>query len=187
MRTVLLTALVAVPIFAQHRGGSPAPPAARAYPHPAPPPVSRPYYPHYPRTVIVPYPIFYGGGYSGYAPGPLGSDYGYSEQPAPVAAVNPNYQPDSATQAMIDFSNVPAAQATDDTQLKDDQPTIFLIALTDHTVVAAIAYWVDGDTLHYFTSGNTHNQVSLSLIDRDMTQRLNKESGIDLKLPAPKQ
>jgi len=49
-----------------------------------------------------------------------------------------------------------------------------------------VAYWVDGDTLHYFTSGNTHNQVSLSLIDRDLTQRLNKESGLEVNLPAAK-
>jgi len=59
----------------------------------------------------------------------------------------------------------------------------YLIALKDHTIYSAIAYWVDGDTLHYFTSGNTHNQVSLSLVDRDLTNRLNKESGIDMKLP----
>jgi len=42
---------------------------------------------------------------------------------------------------------------------------------------------VDGDTLHYFTSGSTHNQVSLSLIDRDLTERLNREAGTDLRLP----
>jgi hypothetical protein len=45
---------------------------------------------------------------------------------------------------------------------------------------------VDGDTLHYFTSGSTHNQVSLSLVDRDLTKRLNEESGLQLNLPAPK-
>jgi hypothetical protein len=46
---------------------------------------------------------------------------------------------------------------------------------------------VDDDTLHYFTAGNTHNQVSLSLVDRDLTLRLNKESGVDIKLPAARQ
>jgi hypothetical protein len=58
-----------------------------------------------------------------------------------------------------------------------------LIALKDHTIYSAIAYWVDGSTLHYFTSGNTHNQVSLPLVDRDLTQRLNRESGLQLSLP----
>ena len=64
-----------------------------------------------------------------------------------------------------------------------EETTHYLIAFKDHTIYAAVAYWVDGDTLHYFTSGNTHNQVSVSLIDRELTQRLNKESGVEVKLP----
>jgi len=63
------------------------------------------------------------------------------------------------------------------------EPPHYLIAFKDHTIYSAIAYWVDGDTLHYFTSGNTHNQVSLSLVDRDLTDRLNRESGSDMRLP----
>jgi hypothetical protein len=62
----------------------------------------------------------------------------------------------------------------------------YLLAFKDHTIYSAVAYWVDGDTLHYFTTGNTHNQASLSLIDRELTERLNRELGIDFKLPASK-
>ena len=62
----------------------------------------------------------------------------------------------------------------------------YLLAFKDHTIYSAVAYWVDGDTLHYFTTGNTHNQASLSLIDRELTERLNRELGIDFKLPAAK-
>ena len=62
----------------------------------------------------------------------------------------------------------------------------YLLAFKDHTIYSAVAYWADGDTLHYFTSGNTHNQVSIALIDRDLTDRLNRELGIDFKLPAAK-
>ena len=57
------------------------------------------------------------------------------------------------------------------------KPTHYLLAFKDHTIYSAVAYWVDGDTLHYFTSGNTHNQASVSLIDRDLTKRLNEGSG----------
>ncbi len=64
------------------------------------------------------------------------------------------------------------------------EPAHYLIAFKDHTIYSAVAYWVDRDTLHYFTSGNVHNQVSLSLVDRDLTVQLNKESGLDVKLPA---
>jgi len=63
------------------------------------------------------------------------------------------------------------------------EPQQYLIAFKDHTIYAAVAFWVDGDTLHYFTSGNTHNQVSLSLVDKPLTQRLNRESGVDMRLP----
>jgi endonuclease YncB( thermonuclease family) len=72
-----------------------------------------------------------------------------------------------------------ASQSVED----EFEPSHYLIAFKDHSVYSAVAYWVDGDTLHYFTSGNTHNQVSVSLVDRDLTERLNKESGLELKLP----
>jgi len=63
------------------------------------------------------------------------------------------------------------------------EPAHYLIALRDHTIYSAVAYWVDGSTLHYFTSGNVHNQVSLSLVDRELTDRLNKETGLSVNLP----
>ena len=79
--------------------------------------------------------------------------------------------------------NVPpddtSAQSTDTTP----ETPHYLLAFKDHTIYSAIAYWVDGDTLHYFTTGNTHNQVSLSLVDRALTERLNKDTGAEVKLP----
>ena len=66
------------------------------------------------------------------------------------------------------------------------EPDHYLLAFKDHSIYSAVAYWVDGDTVHYFTSGNTHNQASLSLVDRELTERLNKESGREVKLPALK-
>jgi hypothetical protein len=80
----------------------------------------------------------------------------------------------------------PGAGSPTGASANSDSPApYFLIALKDHTVYSAVAYWVDGDTLHYFTDPDTHNQVSLALVDRDLTQRLNKEAGIDVTLPAP--
>ncbi|HEY1238941.1 MAG TPA: hypothetical protein VGF16_00230 [Bryobacteraceae bacterium] len=75
-----------------------------------------------------------------------------------------------------------AAQAAAD-QPAPPEPQQYLVAFKDHTIYAAVAFWVDGDTLHYFTSGNSHNQVSLSLVDKPLTERLNRESGIDMHLP----
>ena len=62
----------------------------------------------------------------------------------------------------------------------------YLLAFKDHTIYSAVAYWVDGETLHYFASGNIHNQASMTLLDRELTERLNREMGIDFKLPAAK-
>ena len=59
----------------------------------------------------------------------------------------------------------------------------YLFAFKDRSIYSAVAYWVDGDTLHFFTSGDTHRQVPLALLDRELTQRLNQESGAELKLP----
>jgi len=71
----------------------------------------------------------------------------------------------------------PAAEA------QPAEATHYLLAFKDHTIYSAIAYWVDGDTLHYFTAGNTHNQVSVSLVDRAVTERLNRDAGVEVKLP----
>lgn len=72
----------------------------------------------------------------------------------------------------------PAAQAP-----AAAEPEHYLIAFKDRTIYDAVAYYIDGDTLHYFTSGNTHNQVSLSLIDKPLTERLNREMGVEMHLP----
>jgi hypothetical protein len=74
----------------------------------------------------------------------------------------------------------------DDSNLRDDQPTIFLIALTDHTVVAAIAYWVEGDTLNWVSRDAKQNRMSLSLVDRDFSKQLNDERHVEFKLPPAK-
>jgi hypothetical protein len=62
-------------------------------------------------------------------------------------------------------------------------PSYYLIAFKDHTIYPAVAYYTDGDTLHYFTSGNVHNQVSLSLVDRQLTEQLNRQHNMEVRLP----
>ena len=168
-----------------------------------------PYVYAYPSYVGGGYDSGYANGYgSGY---PAGYPGGYPPQDqGPMPPAQPNitvvYPPNQhATPVMIQAgpdgryytSGEPGQGATiyespqSTAPVQDDQPQAsdgnrYLIAFKDHTIYSAVAYWVDGDTLHYFTSGNTHNQVSVSLIDRPLTERLNKELGIDFKLPAAK-
>jgi hypothetical protein len=140
------------------------------------------------------YPVYIGGGY--YAP--------YITQDSPMGA-SPLVQPDNSvppppqqpvTPVIINYNYnypvavPPAPPRADQAQAPVEdtsapEPSHYLIAFQDHTIYAATAYWVDGDTLHYFTAGNVHNQASLALVDREFTERLNKEAGVEVKLPAP--
>jgi hypothetical protein len=42
---------------------------------------------------------------------------------------------------------------------------LWLSLFKDHTIYSAVAYYTEGDTLHYFTSGNVHKQASLTLVE----------------------
>jgi hypothetical protein len=111
----------------------------------------------------------------------------YPPQPAPVV-INP-FESSSSQSAEEQPAfrmyqapyNQPAEQI--DQASAAAEPVHYLLAFKDHTIYSAVAYWVEGDTLHYFTAGNKHNQASLSLLDRDLTSRLNKETGAQVVLP----
>jgi hypothetical protein len=153
-------------------------------------------------VVAVPYYVpIYVGGYAGYS--------GYSDAPPPDAGLGgpapggtPQnvivvYPPATAPpvfggaygETALGPAPPPPPQAPAPASTTDQQGSPFvpasyyMIAYKDHTIYSAVAYWVEGDTLHYFTTGATHNQVSLALVDRDLTQRLNEELGNNLQLP----
>ncbi|MGD0360175.1 MAG: hypothetical protein ABSC93_04870 [Bryobacteraceae bacterium] len=143
---------------------------------------------------IYAYPVFVGGYGYGYGNGAAQPD-----QPAADAGVNPQAPPPvvinqyfGAPPADPGSQGPPAegaasnfhyyqAQANEDTAPSDTP--YYLIAFKDHTVYSAVAYYTEGDTLHYFTSGNVHNQASLSLVDRQLTEQLNRAHNVDLHLP----
>jgi hypothetical protein len=143
-------------------GGDAPPPDAAAAPGGPPPGGAQP-------NVIVVYPPAsgpqapptFGGGFGDFAAGPLPPP-----SPAQAAGAGPAPGPASSDQSS---AFAPASY--------------YLIAYKDHTIYSAVAYWVERDTLHYFTTGATHNQVSLALVDKDLTQRLNEELGNNLQLP----
>ena len=63
---------------------------------------------------------------------------------------------------------------------------IFLIALKGGAVYLTPAYWVEGDALHYLTVEGHHNQVSLELVDRQLSVKLNEQRHTEFGLPAPR-
>ena len=136
-----------------------------------------------------PYPV-YVGNYSDYGAGYVDPSAVPAQPPAaPVATATPiiiNIGVPSAAPAQPRPAAPPEAYQQQPPSQEEDsgsEPVHYLIALKDHTIYSAVAYWVDGSTLHYFTSGNVHNQVSVSLVDRELTERLNKETGLQVNLP----
>src|SRR5262249_31600890 len=104
-----------------------------------------------------------------------------------------NFAPDTVHPVLHDYTNLPAPgqappqpsvpqSAAPQTGGVDQQP-MYLIAMKDHTIYPALAYWIDQDTLNYVTVQGHANRVSLSLVDRDLSQRLNDERGLQFRLP----
>jgi hypothetical protein len=59
----------------------------------------------------------------------------------------------------------------------------YLIAYRNRSIYAALTWWLEGNTLHYVTTQNTHNQAALDLIDLDKTIRLNQDRDIPFSIP----
>src|SRR5579863_5907554 len=135
-------------------------------------------------AIYVPYPIYgYGFGFDNfyqgaYAPEPPAPP----DAPTPTVIINQNFQTDMVRPQFRDYSNVPLPEPgtvkVPPSALADDQPTIFLIAMQDHTILPVIAYWVDGGTLHYVTPQSVPNQVSMDQVDRDFSRKLNADRNV---------
>ena len=137
----------------------------------------------HPRTLIVPYPVFYGSystnAYDAAAYAPVE----YLSAPAPPSVVinqtfvngAPQSQAPEETTGLKLYSATPPAAGA-------DQPTLYLIAFKDHNIVPALAYWLEGKTLNYISVEHSANQVSLDLVDREMSQQLNDERKVDFRL-----
>jgi hypothetical protein len=149
-----------------------------------------------PSTVIVPSPV-----YDGYTADPSGNDpegnLGLTpvtqsvpapqvmiqslvptQRPVQTGAFNPKDEAATCVNYRGDAVRPQAAEV--------NRPTIYLIAFKDHSIVQALGYWLEAGTLHYVSAEYAVNQVSVGLIDRDLSQRLNDERGITFKLPVAK-
>ena len=60
---------------------------------------------------------------------------------------------------------------------------IYLIAFKDHRIQAAVAYWVEGDTLYYVTREHEQKQISLDGIDRAFSEQINRDRRVEFRLP----
>jgi len=153
----------------------------------------RPYRPAY---VPVAYPVYVGGYYPEYPPQ-------YPQQPANVTIINQappppqviinnqtesakpvvrEYGPDSWKDSGVTVYHAPTAVS--EAPQGEVRATVYLVAFQDGTIYPAIAMWLDDDTLHYITKDGKPNKASLALVDREFSERLNRERGLDFPLPA---
>jgi len=108
-----------------------------------------------------------------------GTDDGYSSystyEPSPNVTVVYPQQPPSVVY-------MPDARDSEARNLSSSSP-MYLMAFQDHTIRAAIAYWVDGPTLHYVDLQHEQTKVPLEFVDRNLTIWLNRERNVAIVLP----
>ncbi len=154
--------------------------------------------------VAVPYPVYVGGGYAYTNPSNTNWNWGIPQQSTnqaqfanyvpvspqqepPVVIVNQYFNSDQAPARQVSQTAPVAAPAPvappQLTPTNQDRDVIFMIAMKDHTIYAASAYWVEDGALNYVTIQGDQNSVSMDLVDRDLSQRLNRDRRIAFGLP----
>ena len=98
---------------------------------------------------------------------------------------NEYYRPPAAQTRIQDYSNggYGADPAPPPTSAPAKKPDFWLLAFPNGTIVLAVAYWTDHDTLHYVTRTKEQKQIPILAIDRDLTDQLNQERGLEFRIP----
>ncbi|MGH9658990.1 MAG: hypothetical protein ACRD96_10635 [Bryobacteraceae bacterium] len=138
----------------------------------------------------IAYPVYYGGSYY-QNPQPQPVTVVMPPQPAPTVIINQHFSPETARPVVREYTEssdglriYPPTRRDPVEAPAAEEKRPYLIAFKDHTIYAAFAYWLEGDTLHYVTTHGTHNQLSLDLVDVELSTRLNRERGVDFRIPA---
>jgi hypothetical protein len=126
----------------------------------------------------IPYPVY---GVSQDAVGDGESGNADIQQPPPTMVENPVHPAPTNANVNACPSAPPLSQPVARPAPRDTPPLIY-IALKDRWIHVAIAYWLENDTLHYITDEGHHNEVSLGLVDRKLSAKLNAH-GAQLLLP----
>lgn len=154
-------------------------------------------------TVVVPYgvPVYVGGG-GGYYDAPPPQQAPVVQQ-APPVIINQYFTPEVVRPVMREYSDLPEPAPTapnrDETpnvkvyppQARVTPPAaparapeeakanITLIALKDSSVLAAIGYWAENGDLIYITKTYARKSVPLDRIDKELSEQLNRERGME--------
>ncbi len=113
--------------------------------------------------------------------------------PSPSVIINNNYMPETASKPVIrEYSAESLPQplghqkqsqstAEDTEPTGEAKPVVYLLAMKDGSIYSAVAYWIEDTTLHYITPRHDHNRASLDLVDREITDQVNRERKVPFR------
>lgn len=142
------------------------------------------------------YPGFFGGYYGGYYPFTypyygLGYDdylypqpYAYSTSPnvvvvAPYAEATP---PVVVNQEFLKPAR-PVMHEYSWGSAGNYQQTIYLLAFKNDAIYPALAYWAEGNTLHWVDLKGAQKEAKLDTVDRPLSDKLNRDRSVPFNLP----
>jgi len=103
------------------------------------------------------------------------------QQHAPVVMNNPNYVPDTAKPVMREY--FAESKPYELAEAKKTAASVTLIAFKDGTLVQAVAYWYEGGTMHYVKPDHKVASAALTLVDKESSERFNRERGLSFRMP----
>jgi hypothetical protein len=159
-------------------------------------------------TVVVPYgvPIYMGGGGYGYGSDAPPPQQQQAAPPAPPVIINQYFSPEIVRPVMREYNDLPEPTRRDPEREENPNVKVYppaarvtpppppvrsteevkanvtLIALKDSTVIAAIGYWAENGDLIYITKTYARKTLPLDRIDKDLTEQLNRERGVEFLL-----
>jgi hypothetical protein len=127
-------------------------------------------------------------GYAGYLPALLAADepvYGYAAAPniivlQPIQMPVQVQPPPAVVRSALHEYKLPAGATGAPAAAP---PPVFTLSMRDGSTRSASVVWFQVGTVHYVDLAGKTEQVPLKAIDRDATERLNREKNIELRLP----
>jgi len=136
---------------------------------------------------IVPVPVYVGGSYDEGVPLPGEEPTGVAApmptQPSVIVITPPSTPPPAAIEQRVQNTSPAVPSEKGCAPSLPEDPVRFFVALKDGSVQIAVAYWVVDGILHYLTPEGSHNLVSLELVDRKLSARLNDTGRVQFVLP----
>ena len=139
-------------------------------------------YPYYPDYSYAPYGTYYDPGAYAYSPN---TTVVYPPQQPAAVYVQP---PVHSSMHVYDeygqeVGNGGGNSMAGSAAPRETSSPLYLIALQDHVIHAAISYRVEGGDLIYVTQQHEEKRVPLAQVDRSLTMQLNRERRVQINLP----